>query len=265
MKEESMSSQALELEVKGDALILPVQDKWERLLQLAIERNAGAEQFGMLVDAITKARKEDARLQFESALGQFKSDLPAIFKTKKVSFANKDGSKTEYSHAELEQITEIIGESLRKYGLTHSWKPSEGSTGRTIMTCVFRHPLSGHVEEMASLGAPPDTSGGKNNVQAIGSTVTYLERYSLLAACGIAPKGVDNDGRTPTNGMPDDAITDYCIQMQDASVIGPKDEKGTLQSIFAECFAKALSFADRDAQNRFRKVYEESKRALRKQ
>lgn len=233
------------------------QDKWERLLQLAVERNAGAEQFAMLVDAITKARREDARLQFEAALGRFKNHLPAVFKTKKVMYANKDGSKTEYSHAELEQASEIVADELRKEGLIHSWRPSEGPNGRTLVTCVFRHPASGHVEDMATLGAPPDTSGGKNNVQAIGSSTYYLQRYTLLAACGIVAKGIDNDGRTPTEGMPEDAITDYCIAMQDAAEIG------ALQAVFKECYQKATKMADKDARSRFIKVYEERKRALR--
>lgn len=261
-----MSTQPQEFEVLPESNAIAIkepQDKWERLLQIAIERNAGAEQFAMLVDAITKARREDARLQFESALGQFKADLPAIFKTKKVSFPNRDGGKTEYSHAELEQATEIISDSLKKYGLTHSWKPSEGATGRTVMTCVFRHPESGHVEEMATIGGPPDKSGGKNDVQAIGSTNTYLQRYTLLAACGIAPKGMDDDGRATSEGMAENAITDYCIQMQDATKIGPKSERDTLQYIFAECYEKANKMADKDARNRFIKVYEERKKALR--
>lgn len=248
-----------EFAIVPEQLAIAAQDKWERLLQIAIERNAGAEQFAMLVDAITKARREDARHQFEAALGDFKADLPAIFKTKKVSFPNKDGGRTEYSHAELAEATEIISESLEKYGLTHSWKPSEGANGRTLMTCVFRHPQSGHVEDMGTLGGPPDTSGGKNNVQAIGSTTTYLQRYTLLAACGIAPKGLDNDGRTPTEGLPEDAITDYCIQMQDADTIVE------LQKSFKECYQKSRDLADKDAQQRFIKVYEERKKALRKQ
>lgn len=232
-------------------------DKWERLMQVAIERGASAEAFSALVDSIMKARREDARLQFEAALGRFKDDLPTIFKTKKVSFPNKDGSKTEYSHAELAEASEVCAESLGKYGITYNWKPSEGANGRTLMTCVFRHPESGHVEEMATLGGPPDTSGGKNNVQAIGSTTTYLERYTLLAACGIAPKGIDNDGRTPTEGLPENTITDYCIAMQDASNI-PE-----LQKVFKECFEKASKVADKDARSRFIKVYEERKKALR--
>ena len=46
---------------------VPSEDKWERLMRVAIERGSGAEQFAMLVDAITKAQREDARREFEAA------------------------------------------------------------------------------------------------------------------------------------------------------------------------------------------------------
>lgn len=232
------------------------QDKWEKLLQLAIERGAGAEQFSMLVDSIMKARKEDARLQFEAALGRFREHVPKVLKTKKVVIPNRDGSQTTYAHAELDKAFEIVDEELRKEGLIASWRPSEGVNGRTVVTCVFRHPASGHVEDMATLGGPPDTSGSKTPGQQIGSIVTYLERYTLFAAAGVAPKGMDNDAAT-IDGMPEDAITDYCIQMQDAV------HMEELQNIFRECYTKARNCADKEAQQRLIKVYEERKKALR--
>lgn len=258
------------MKTEADQLVLPAEpveakqslaeiepmDRWERLLQVAIERNAGAEQFAMLVDAITKARREEARLQFEAALGRFKEHIPQIFRTKKVTYPNKDGSDTTYWHAELDKASDIIADELRKEGLAHSWKPSEGANGRTLVTCIFRHAASGHVEEMATLGGPPDSSGGKNSVQAIGSTTYYLERYTLLAAAGIVAKGIDNDGMTTTEGMPEDAITDYCIAMQDAA------DFPLLKPIFAECYKKAKDLGDKDAQKRLQKVYEERKKEL---
>jgi len=241
---------------------VPSEDKWERLMRVAIERGSGAEQFAMLVDAITKAQREDARREFEAALGRFKDHLPVVFKTKKVTFPTKDGKETGYSHAELELASEICGDELRKEGLIHTWRPSEGANGRTVVTCVFRHSASGHVEDMATLGGPPDTSGSKNSVQAIGSTTYYLQRYTLLAGCGIVAKGIDDDGRS-AEGMGENAITDYCIQMQDATKIGPKDEKATLQFVFGECYAKANQMGDKSARDRFVKVYQGRLRELR--
>src|SRR5690349_17261523 len=168
------SSEAKDLRMSTAEIIpaeqqaLTPQSKFDRLLQLAIERNAGADQFAALVDAIMKAQREDARLQFEAALGRFREHLPKVFKTKKVIIPNRDGSQTSYSHAELDKAFEIVDEELRKEGLIASWRPSEGASGRTVVTCVFRHPLSGHVEDMATLGGPPDTSGSKTPGQQIG-------------------------------------------------------------------------------------------------
>jgi hypothetical protein len=245
--------------VADNAALSPVpsvpMDKWERLLQVAVERQAGAEQFAMLVDAITKARREDARLQFEAALGRFKDHLPEVFKTKKVSFPTKDGGETTYWHAEADKASEIIGAELRKEGIIHTWRPSEGANGRCIMTCVFRH-SSGHVEDMATIGGPPESSGTKNNLQAIGSTLSYLQRYSLFAASGIVPKGVDNDGRTTAEGMSEDAITDYCILLQDSA------DFESLKKNFAEGYSKARGCGDGPAAKRIQKVYEERKKAL---
>jgi ERF superfamily len=172
-----------------------------------------------------------------------------------VSFPTKGGDVTEYWHAEADKASEIIGDELRKEGIIHTWRPSEGANGRCIMTCVFRH-SSGHVEDMATIGGPPESSGTKNSLQAIGSTITYLQRYSLLAAAGIVPKGMDNDGMTTAEGMPEDAITDYRIAMQDAA------DFPLLKPIFAECYKKARDLGDKEAAKRLQKVYEERKKEL---
>jgi hypothetical protein len=52
----------------------------------------------------------------------------------------------------------------------------------------------GH-SERTPLEASPDASGGKNGIQAVGSTVTYLQRYTLLSATGMAVQDQDDDGR----------------------------------------------------------------------
>ena len=46
-----------------------------------------------------------------------------------------------------------------------------------------------------SLSAPPDSSGSKNSIQAIASTLTYLQRYTLLSITGLAASEADDDGR----------------------------------------------------------------------
>jgi hypothetical protein len=53
----------------------------------------------------------------------------------------------------------------------------------------------GH-SELTKMTAPSDTSGQKNSIQAIASTITYLQRYTLLAATGLTTKDMpDDDGK----------------------------------------------------------------------
>ena len=63
-----------------------------------------------------------------------------------------------------------------------------------MVTCKITH-VKGHSEE-TTLSAPSDTSGSKNAIQAIGSTITYLERYTLLALTGLATSEMDDDGKS---------------------------------------------------------------------
>src|SRR5258708_10458648 len=69
----------------------------------------------------------------------------------------------------------------------------EGGTIR--VPCTLTH-AQGHSESV-SMSAQPDTSGSKNSIQAIGSTTSYLQRYTLFAATGLAPKDADTDGAEP--------------------------------------------------------------------
>lgn len=167
------------------------------IAQWAIEQKATAEQLALMLDTQLRWEANEARKAFIDALQLFRATPPEINKTKTVMYANKDGSQTKYKHAELDKIVVVIGKALLKVGITHSWRTDEHD-GRVVVTCVFRH-RQGHCEDMAKLSGPADTSGGKNSIQAIGSTTYYLERYTLLAACGLAPQDCDTDGVSNVN------------------------------------------------------------------
>jgi hypothetical protein len=221
------------------------------LIEMAISKGADANQLAVLMDLQLRWEANEAKKAFDDAFARFKANAPEIVKTKHVSFANRGGDKTDYYHAELDKITDILDESLRAYGIIKTWKTSDAN-GRTTVTCILKG--FGHTEEGSTLSGPSDTSGGKNNIQAIGSTVTYLQRYTLLTTCGLAAKSADDDGKT--EGLPEDTITDYCIQMQDAS------DMEDLRKTFKEAWDKAKAAGDTDAMNRFNKVKETRKKEL---
>ena len=128
-----------------------------------------------------------AKKAYVQAMAKFKKKPPEIFKDKAVSYG-----QTEYSHASLHNVTVTINSELSKHGLTASWQTSQDN-GSVQVTCKITHVL-GHSEE-TRLSAAPDVSGSKNPIQAIGSTVTYLQRYTLLALTGLATADQDDDGK----------------------------------------------------------------------
>lgn len=159
------------------------------ILQRAIEKGTDIDQLTKLMDLQERWERSEARKAFVAALSAFKADPPTIVKNKHVSFG---GGKAAYDHATLDQVCEIIGKALSEHGLSHTWKMKQADNAMVTVTCVVTHKL-GHSEETA-LSAMPDNSGSKNVIQAVGSTVTYLQRYTLLAATGLATTDQDDDG-----------------------------------------------------------------------
>jgi ERF superfamily len=155
------------------------------MIRIAVTSGADLEKLKGLLDLQERWEANEARKAFQVAMAAFKSNPPNIGKDKKVSFGN-----TKYSHASLYNVVEKITTELSKHGLSAAW--STHQNGQIGVTCKITHVL-GHSQE-TTLQAPADTSGSKNAIQAIGSTISYLQRYSLLAVLGLAAHDMDDDG-----------------------------------------------------------------------
>lgn len=142
------------------------------------------------LDALLKVQMtweaNEAKKDYVQAMAAFKADPPKILKDKTVSY-----SGVTYTHASLTNVTSCINKTLSDHGLTASWVTSQDN-GSVKVTCKITH-VQGHSEN-TSLSAAPDSTGSKNAIQAIGSTVTYLQRYTLLALTGLATHDQDDDG-----------------------------------------------------------------------
>lgn len=139
----------------------------------------------------------EAKKAYYAAMAQFKKNAPTITKNKTVSYDTQRGTTTEYDHATLDHICEMIIPALAAVGITHKWIPSNQSNGEITITCLLTHEWGFSDPDPATIRGPLDTSGSKNAIQSIGSSASYLERYTLMAAVGMAAKGVDNDGNQP--------------------------------------------------------------------
>lgn len=164
-----------------------------QLLQLAMDKGVDLDRLEKLYALQREWEAHEARKAYIAAMAQFKENVPTILKDKHVSFETQKGV-TEYDHATLGGVCEALISALAKVGITHDWDPDTRDPARIAVTCTLTHVL-GHSKSV-TLHAAPDNSGGKNSIQASSSTITYLERYSLLAAAGVATKDMpDDDGR----------------------------------------------------------------------
>jgi hypothetical protein len=122
-------------------------------------------------------------------------------------------------YADLSACVEAVIEGLNEAGIALIQRTSEDHVGVTVET-VFIHE-SGEMLECGKLHVP----ASKQDPQGYGSALTYARRYSLMAACGIAPE--DDDGnaasRKPSAPAPD--ITDHLSAIEASAT---SDELATL-------------------------------------
>lgn len=165
--------------------MLRLAEMMQNGLDIDVDKMAKLQEMGERYEA------NEARKAYHVAMAAFKKEPPEITKDKLVSY-----KEVKYTHASLANVTNTINIALSEHGLSASWIQDQTDKGIKI-TCRITHEL-GHYEE-TSLTAPPDGTGSKNAIQAIGSTVTYLQRYTLLSLTGLATADQDDDGAGADN------------------------------------------------------------------
>ncbi len=101
--------------------------------------------------------------------------------------------KTKY--ANLSACIEAVVDALNNNGIFLTQPSHEVESGVTVET-LFVHE-SGETMSCGKLHVP----ASKQDPQGYGSALTYARRYSLMAACGIAPE--DDDGNAASRKGPD--------------------------------------------------------------
>jgi hypothetical protein len=126
--------------------------------------------------------------------------------------------------------------------LSYSNEPCEG--GGILIRGRLKHLPSGHFEDFF-MSVPPDTTGGKSNVQAVGSTNSFLRRDVACNIFNIVVVGDDDDGN---GGTIDQAETKTIVELIKKAKVGPKflkymraqsvEEAGSLEAAVATIAAR---------------------------
>lgn len=175
------------------------------LVTFAVQNKKSIDEITKLTELYERLMAKKAEREFFAAKGEFQKLCPPIYKTGtattvyKKRDSNEETKKTSH-FPELSEICKVINPICQQVGLSYDWEPiQEGA--KIKLSCILSH-VGGHSRRV-TLEAGPDDSGGKNSIQAVGSTLSYLERYTLLAIMGIAARGMDDDGNSTTSNIVD--------------------------------------------------------------
>lgn len=186
------------------------------LLSRAMERGTDVVMLEKLLNLQQQWEANNAKKAFDAAIAAARAELPVIKKNRKAKFEHKTGDgTTEYMWADLAAIAETIDPILGRHGLSYRFRTKTDVNQPVVVTCIVSH-SGGHFEETV-LCAGRDESGKKNSIQSLGSTVTYLQRYTLRAALGLAAAEDDDgkaSGQTVQEKLSDQQLTEMRVKIE---------------------------------------------------
>lgn len=186
------------------------------MLDKAIQSGAGLDVIEKFMALQERWEKNQARKAFDNAMSAAKAEIPNITKNREVDFTSAKG-RTNYRYEDLGEIARVVSPLLAKHGLSYRYRTASPINEPVTVTCIVSH-RDGHFEEN-TLCAGRDDSGNKNSIQAIGSTLTYLQRMTLKAALGLAVSNDDDGKKADAAGKITDQqakeIADKCKEVSD--------------------------------------------------
>ena len=199
-------------------------------------REISLDQIEKLYELQERHEKNEARKAFNVAMNRFKSNQIVIKKTAK-------GHNNMF--APLDEIVTAVTPILSENGLSLTWDIEDLEKGVRV-SAVISHE-QGHSQRI-SLTSMPDKSGGKSDIHALGSIITYLQRYTACPALGIAASG-DDDGQKASDKVITEKQHSEIVDMMNAKNIVEADflvwlnsQKGTSISDMAELPSQMYGF-----------------------
>ena len=222
-----MSAQQLEkVSIIPEREQLPAVVTPMAMLAKAVEGGADIDVLEKLMGLSERWESNQARKAFDNAMSAAKAEIPVIIKNRVVDFTGKTGLRTNYRHEDLAEIARTVTPILAKHGLSYRYRTTSNLNEPVTVTCIVSH-RDGHFEEN-TLSAGRDDSGNKNSIQAVGSTLTYLQRMTLKAALGLAASD-DDDGAAAGS-----QAGSFISQDQLAQLVDLADEVGADKAAFCK-------------------------------
>lgn len=137
----------------------------------------------------------DRKEKFFEALKRVQEKAPRVTK---YGLMDRGPGKGTIAFAKREDIDAVMRPIYQAEGFSVNW---DAPRSETLIRVVGRFTAFGHTEER-EWSCSPDTSGGKQNPQAAGSTVSYGQRYISIMMWDIITEDQDTNGGTRASTSP---------------------------------------------------------------
>ena len=226
--------------------------------RVALDPRADVEKLECMMAMYERLKAKEAELAYNEAKGRILKKLARIkiIKNRSVLYEMENGKPQKgtyeaFKYAPLEEIDKHLRPLLAKEEMDLSYSDEPREDGGILIRGRLKHLPGGHYED-SFMPAPLDTTGGKSNVQAVGSTNSFLRRYVACNIFNIVVVGDDDDG---TGGTIDEAQTKIILDLIKKTKIGPRflkymkaqsvEKAGSLEAaiatIAARDYRKAIS------------------------
>lgn len=166
---------------------LMLMENQKLIANMAMSKDVDPSKMKGLFDLQIEMMAKQAEINFNNDLHRLQVDMPRITKDAKILHNGKFIS----DYATYEKIDEVIRPLLSKHGFGLRFN-SEPNGNTVIITATLSHRDGHSITDKIPLGF--DTSGAKNNVQAVGSTIAYGKRYLVGMLLNLVFEGEDDDG-----------------------------------------------------------------------
>jgi hypothetical protein len=121
-------------------------------------------------------------------------------------------------YADLSACVEAVIDALNNNGIALMQTTHPDDSGVTVETVLIHE--SGEMIKNGPLHVP----ASKQDPQGYGSALTYARRYSLMAACGIAPEDDDGNAASKQKAVATDVVKNHVTKIKESKSINELKE-----------------------------------------
>lgn len=167
------------------------------LAQLAADPRVQPDKMQAILNIQKEMRAEEARRAFIAAKIRMRPELPIIDARGRIKIESKGGKAGQNTaYAKFFDLNQAIKPVLDKHGFDLWFEPAAaGTEGRLQLIGHLDH-VEGH-SVICTIPLTVEAGGSKNNVQGIGSSLSYGKRYATVLMLNLDSKAapeIDDDG-----------------------------------------------------------------------